>query len=538
MLYSKKYLIVLTTALLLSQTSKAAFPFSIKGATTGSSMPSLENPPENYVTDKIRVITPDIELVTPSADFLSTLDNSFDRWNFSVAEQQLTGEFNILYYYPCTPSVNCGSEWINPQPVITPEIDAKGGIGAFFNAIYTPSTNDPQSSDLHWIQRVLIHDINADGSLGVKQEDFIDVSSRNETPYYDTDNYPFAGSDAENNLNFFLDRPYRTSLDIKSMDWSAELYLARGKGKKVTIYNGVKWGWKSTVTPPIQFNQIFYDSLSSGREKDNFYLDGLTPGATFYAWTNNDLASNRCNPNTYLSGYNDDGYFLAADDNSSHLGDGFGSAVWGTVSSNGKINLSVQAAHGGARGEDEGNYELSVNVYDAEDFPLDTDRGDSDNDRIVVGNSGSSGGGGIVMGVPDDGSIIVSGSGGGGIDSTPGRSQEKPIFPDTIDNEGWQTFNNVPGCRWYDPPIAKTFEFVATDNTLFTEILDFPTGEDNLFTVVVEDMVLGEYSPGDRVDFVSLLGRGISNFKITDIDYLVGSTEETYFPFNWHSIKM
>jgi hypothetical protein len=27
-----------------------------------------------------------------------------------------------------------------------------------------------------------------------------------------------------------------------------------------------------------------------------------------------------------------------------------------------------------------------------------------------------------------------------------------------------------------------------------------------------------------------LLGKGISNFKITDIDYLVGSTEETYFP--------
>ena len=79
-------------------------------------------------------------------------------------------------------------------------------------------------------------------------------------------------------------------------------------------------------------------------------------------------------------------------------------------------------------------------------------------------------------------------------------------------------------------PIEKGFEFVATDDTLFTEILDFPVGEDDLFTVMVDDLILGEFSPGDRVDFLSLLGSGVSRFKVTDIDYFIGNTEETYFP--------
>ncbi|NER07533.1 MAG: PEP-CTERM sorting domain-containing protein, partial [Okeania sp. SIO3C4] len=47
---------------------------------------------------------------------------------------------------------------------------------------------------------------------------------------------------------------------------------------------------------------------------------------------------------------------------------------------------------------------------------------------------------------------------------------------------------------------------------------------------MVDDMILAEFSPGDRVDFVSLLGAGVSRFKVTDIDYFIGDTVETYFP--------
>jgi hypothetical protein len=46
----------------------------------------------------------------------------------------------------------------------------------------------------------------------------------------------------------------------------------------------------------------------------------------------------------------------------------------------------------------------------------------------------------------------------------------------------------------------------------------------------VGDRILGEFGAGDRVDFTSLFGSGISNFKITGIDSLFGSTEETAFP--------
>lgn len=95
---------------------------------------------------------------------------------------------------------------------------------------------------------------------------------------------------------------------------------------------------------------------------------------------------------------------------------------------------------------------------------------------------------------------------------------------------GWQIFRNVPSCRWYDPHTPYGFEFQALNDTLFTEILDFPIGAGEPFTVLVGDRVLGEFSPGDSVDFVSLLGMGVPNFKITGIESFVGSTPETAFP--------
>lgn len=55
-------------------------------------------------------------------------------------------------------------------------------------------------------------------------------------------------------------------------------------------------------------------------------------------------------------------------------------------------------------------------------------------------------------------------------------------------------------------------------------------GQDNRFTVSVADTILGEFSPGDRLNFVSLFGAGVSNFRITDIDSLIGNTKETAFP--------
>jgi hypothetical protein len=69
-------------------------------------------------------------------------------------------------------------------------------------------------------------------------------------------------------------------------------------------------------------------------------------------------------------------------------------------------------------------------------------------------------------------------------------------------------------------------------NSLFTEIMDFPTGidADNLFTVSVGDTVIGQFSPGQKVNFVDLLGHGVSEFAITGIDPLVDPLSENPFP--------
>jgi hypothetical protein len=134
--------------------------------------------------------------------------------------------------------------------------------------------------------------------------------------------------------------------------------------------------------------------------------------------------------------------------------------------------------------------------------------------------------------IPAPPEIIASSSGGGGVGierPRPGGTQQNPILANQIQG-GWQIFSNVPSCRWYDPHTPYGFEFQTLEDTLFTEILDFPVGIDNRFTVSVGDNILGEFGPSDSVDFVSLLGTGVSNFKITDIDALIGSTEETAFP--------
>jgi len=117
------------------------------------------------------------------------------------------------------------------------------------------------------------------------------------------------------------------------------------------------------------------------------------------------------------------------------------------------------------------------------------------------------------------------------LDPTPGSSQENPILPNLQDFERFE-FIDVPAGQWYDPPAAFGFEYTMLSDSLFTQILDFPSGidTDNLFTVTVGDTVLGEFGPGQNVDFVSLLGDGVSSFSITGIDPLVDGSDPTVFP--------
>ncbi|MFW6358234.1 MAG: hypothetical protein ACOC0N_03325 [Chroococcales cyanobacterium] len=119
------------------------------------------------------------------------------------------------------------------------------------------------------------------------------------------------------------------------------------------------------------------------------------------------------------------------------------------------------------------------------------------------------------------------------LSSCSGETQDNPILPgrvEAIDGENRFSFIDVPRGRWFDPPTTFGFRYEMTSDSLFTSILDFPTGFDNPFTVSVEDTILGHFSPGDRANFVTLLGTGVSEFSLTGISPLVDENDPMAFP--------
>jgi hypothetical protein len=112
----------------------------------------------------------------------------------------------------------------------------------------------------------------------------------------------------------------------------------------------------------------------------------------------------------------------------------------------------------------------------------------------------------------------------------PGFSQNNPILPQIIGPGGGFGFNDVPNGRWYDPPITFGYEYSMVSDSLFTEILGFPTGFNAPFSVSVGGVDLGQFSPGATVDFVSLLGQGVPTFSVTGLSPLVDPTDPLGFP--------
>jgi hypothetical protein len=327
--------------------SLSFFPGEGVGITTLSTydplFPSSELHPFGEVYEIQRGGTPGL---------LGDLQTFIDRgWYFQTGRDLTESSFVISRYYACGVHTPCGIG-AYPEP-------RTGGAGSVFSLNYIPRSNDPQpgsQNPLYWIQRVITnYPSSVQGSFGVRRT-YIDNSGRS-TPYS-------IGGLPLNSNGYFIDRPYRPIINgntyNKNFYWIGELYLAEElqNTQNITIYNGVGWGWRYDFGRQVK---QFFDFLSSGNEEDNFLVDNLPAGAKFYAYTNNDVPGNRCNPNTYLTASGEGGY---SDDNSSPVGDGFGSALRGTVPSNGTINLRVRAANGGARGEDRGSYELSVLVFD------------------------------------------------------------------------------------------------------------------------------------------------------------------------------
>ncbi len=127
----------------------------------------------------------------------------------------------------------------------------------------------------------------------------------------------------------------------------------------------------------------------------------------------------------------------------------------------------------------------------------------------------------------------TGGSGGGGCDQynpLPGMAESNWLF----NGNSYWLFNSVHSGLWFgienqlanSQPRRYGFEFKALGDMLFESILGLPidVDDDDLFTVSVDDVVLGDFDASETIDFVSLLGSGVSNFKITGIDPLFGTT--------------
>ena len=146
-----------------------------------------------------------------------------------------------------------------------------------------------------------------------------------------------------------------------------------------------------------------------------------------------------------------------------------------------------------------------------------------------------------------------------------GSSQRNPLLPDSFE-DGWHSFNNVVSRKWFDPPTAAGFTFKIgdaaangssggtgdgcivdsspiavtpnpTEPSLFTKILGLPSGLDanELFTVVVGGKEIGNFKPNEVVDFVALLGYGVSEFNVTGIDAAIDPKNPLAFPIKLES---
>jgi hypothetical protein len=119
------------------------------------------------------------------------------------------------------------------------------------------------------------------------------------------------------------------------------------------------------------------------------------------------------------------------------------------------------------------------------------------------------------------------------------EGQQNALLPDRV-VEGVKIFDQAPSGAWFDPPANMGFQFVALDGSLFTSISGFPCAvapassdiKTAPFNVLVKNEqgnyeIIGQYFPGQSVDFTKILGKGVSEFVISGID---PDAWEPYFP--------
>jgi hypothetical protein len=96
---------------------------------------------------------------------------------------------------------------------------------------------------------------------------------------------------------------------------------------------------------------------------------------------------------------------------------------------------------------------------------------------------------------------------------------------------GCYKFTGVRPLLWFDPPTASGYTYQMTDGSLFTEIVDLPTGFLKPFDVTAPGCSIpGTFEGGQSVNFVALCGKGVSEFTITGIDPMFDPTDPGAFP--------
>ncbi len=111
----------------------------------------------------------------------------------------------------------------------------------------------------------------------------------------------------------------------------------------------------------------------------------------------------------------------------------------------------------------------------------------------------------------------------------PGSSSAFPVMP-TSTGGGRLSFQAVGTGAWVDPPTSEGYRYVMANNSLFTKIVNFPTGFAKPFTVSVGGKVVGQFKPGDSVDFSKFPGGGVKEFTVTGITPLTDPEDPTAFP--------
>jgi hypothetical protein len=181
---------------------------------------------------------------------LNDQDPARYRYTFQGAGADLSGQFRIEQYYPCTPQTATQCNGLDDI------------VGARMRFYYTPGSGDPAGNQSYFIQ--LVNPDPNDNNKVVFDNDFRGGGGNFSRPpiYPFQEEYPLSQSVAR----LFTDTPNTVEV-TKPHDLSFRVYLAtdtipRDENGNVklnpdgtvpivtTLHNGMSWGWSNTFTPP------------------------------------------------------------------------------------------------------------------------------------------------------------------------------------------------------------------------------------------------------------------------------------------------